>query len=68
MSDAGHTPSPVRTIAVPRQALGDALTSDGRYLLVADGVDGATVIDVARITWGAEGSARWLLERAASPR
>jgi DNA-binding beta-propeller fold protein YncE len=43
-----HGPSLVRTIAVPQpEALGDALTRDGRYLLVALG-SGALVINVAR--------------------
>lgn len=41
-------PSLIRTISLPGQgALGEALTRDGRYLLVADG-SGAAVINVAR--------------------
>jgi DNA-binding beta-propeller fold protein YncE len=45
-------PSLVRTIAVPQpEALGDTLTQDGRYLLVALG-SGALVIDVARAEEG----------------
>jgi DNA-binding beta-propeller fold protein YncE len=41
-------PALIRTIRLPGRgaALGEALTSDGRYLLVADG-NGAKVIDVA---------------------
>ena len=52
-SDQGSAPKPVRVIAlgVP-QAAGDALTSDGRYLLVATG-SGAAVLDVARAEQGA---------------
>jgi DNA-binding beta-propeller fold protein YncE len=46
-SDTAFAPRLVRTIAMPRRALGDALTDDGRYLLVADGDDGATVVSVA---------------------
>jgi hypothetical protein len=44
----------VRTIHVPEDAVGKSLTRDGRCLLVADGVDGATVVSVAR----AESAAR----------
>jgi DNA-binding beta-propeller fold protein YncE len=46
--DAGSTPRAVRTIDVPQDALGNSLTRDGRYLLVANGGDGATVVSVAR--------------------
>ena len=48
---SGGQPAPplIRTIPVPGRgaALGEALTRDGRYLLVAD-ASGAAVIDVAR--------------------
>ncbi len=55
-SDAGFAPQAVRTIALPRgaDAVGDSLTRDGRYLLVADGGDGATVLSVARAEAGDE--------------
>lgn len=47
-SGGQSAPSLIRTIPVPGQgALGEALTRDGRYLLVAD-ASGAEVIDVAR--------------------
>lgn len=53
-SDAGFTPTAVRTIDVlPQDAVGNSLTRDGRYLLVADGRDGATVISVSRAESGA---------------
>jgi DNA-binding beta-propeller fold protein YncE len=38
------------------QPLGVTLTADGRYLLMADGGDGAYVIDVARAEAGAKGA------------
>jgi len=43
-------PKLVRRIALPQSvaALGTHLTSDGRYLLVADGLDGAEVVSVSR--------------------
>lgn len=48
-SGGQSAPSLIRTISVPGRgaALGEALTRDGRYLLVAD-TRGAEVIDVAR--------------------
>jgi DNA-binding beta-propeller fold protein YncE len=52
-SDGGLAPLLVRTIHVPEDAVGNSLTRDGRYLLVADGVDGATVVSVARAESGA---------------
>jgi DNA-binding beta-propeller fold protein YncE len=55
-SDAGFAPRAVRTIALPRgaDAVGNSLTRDGRYLLVADSGGGATVLSVARAEAGAE--------------
>ncbi|HEY4348872.1 MAG TPA: hypothetical protein VGM80_14915 [Gaiellaceae bacterium] len=52
LSDRGFAPKVARTISlgVPNAA-GDALTHDGRYLLVASG-SGAAVIDVARAEAG----------------
>ncbi len=43
----------MRTIGVPTGSQGDSLTRDGRYLLIADGGDGATVVSVSRATTGA---------------
>lgn len=51
-SDTGRQPRLVRTISLPYNALGNSLTSDGRYLLVADAGDGATVVSVARAEAG----------------
>lgn len=48
----GSTPRLLRTITVPGDSLGDSLTPDGRYLLVANGVAGATVVDVQRAETG----------------
>jgi DNA-binding beta-propeller fold protein YncE len=43
-----HGPQLIRRIAVPgEQTLGDALTPDGRYVVVADGLGGAAVVSVA---------------------
>ena len=52
-SDAAFTPRLVHTIKVPQQAVGNSLTRDGRYLLVADGDGGATVVSVQRAETGA---------------
>lgn len=52
LSDAGFAPTLVRTIAVPGDAVGNSLTPDCRYLLIADGGDGATVVDVQRAETG----------------
>ncbi len=38
------------------QALGNALTPDGKYLLIADGGDGAIVVSVARAETGSRGA------------
>jgi DNA-binding beta-propeller fold protein YncE len=53
LSDADFAPRAVRSINVPAEAAGSSLTADGRYLLVADGSDGATVVSVARAEAGA---------------
>lgn len=53
LTDAGFAPRVVRTISVPEDAVGNSLTRDGRYLLVADGGDGASVVSVARAENGA---------------
>jgi DNA-binding beta-propeller fold protein YncE len=45
-SHGTQAPSLVRQIPVPGSALGEALTPDGRYLLVADGESGADVLSV----------------------
>jgi DNA-binding beta-propeller fold protein YncE len=50
-SGGQSAPSLIRTIPVPGNALGEALTRDGRYLLVAD-ASGADVVDVARAEAG----------------
>jgi DNA-binding beta-propeller fold protein YncE len=52
-SDAGFTPRLLRTVSVPEEAVGNSLTRDGRYLLIADGRDGASVISAARAETGA---------------
>jgi len=54
---SNRSPAPVadRQLSVPGTAQGEQLTSDGRYLLVADGT-GAVVIDVARAEDGAAGA------------
>jgi DNA-binding beta-propeller fold protein YncE len=56
LSSAGFRPRLVRTIAVPPDALGNSLTRDGRYLLVADGTAGATVVSVRKAEAGARGA------------
>jgi DNA-binding beta-propeller fold protein YncE len=45
-------PTVVRDIPVAGEPLGEAITPDGKYLLVADGGDGAAVISVARAEAG----------------
>jgi DNA-binding beta-propeller fold protein YncE len=52
-SDSGFAPSLVRTIALPDDAVGASITREDRYLLVADGNDGATVVSIARVLAGA---------------
>src|SRR5260370_2956066 len=49
-----HAPTLARTISVPN-ANGEALTNDGRYLVVASG-SGAFVLDVARAERGSAGA------------
>ena len=57
LSGDGLALRPVRTIATgAAQPLGETLTHDGRYLLAADGVGGAVVVDVARAESGAAGA------------
>lgn len=51
-SEARFVPRQVRTVRMPGGAAGNSLTPDGRYLLVADGGGGATVVDVARAESG----------------
>ena len=52
-SDARGQPRLLRTIPVAASAVGNGLTDDGRYLLAADGGEGATVLSVARAEAGA---------------
>lgn len=52
LSATSPVPNLVRTIPVPHQAVGNSLTADGRYLLIADGGDGATVLSVRRVESG----------------
>jgi DNA-binding beta-propeller fold protein YncE len=52
LSATGFVPRLVRTVPVPQQAVGNSLTPDGRYLLIADGGDGATVVSVHRLEAG----------------
>ena len=53
VDDRGRRPRVVRDVTLPHDMLeGEALTNDGRYLLVADG-SGAAVLDVARLERGA---------------
>jgi DNA-binding beta-propeller fold protein YncE len=60
------TPSLIRTIPLPgRDGLGEALTGDGRYLLVADD-SGADVIDVARAESGSPHAVLGSLEGSGS--
>jgi DNA-binding beta-propeller fold protein YncE len=67
-SDAGLVPMAVRTIDVlPQDAVGDSLTRDGRYLLVADGRDGATVVSVARAESGAADPVLGTLRQPGNP-
>jgi DNA-binding beta-propeller fold protein YncE len=66
-SDAGAEPRLVRSIAVPGTAIGNSLTADERYLLIAGGGGGdagasdadvadATVVSVARAEAGLPGA------------
>jgi DNA-binding beta-propeller fold protein YncE len=49
-------PSLARQVSTGGQPLGEALTRDGRYLLVADGAGGAAVINVSRAEQGEAGA------------
>jgi DNA-binding beta-propeller fold protein YncE len=49
-------PAVVRDIPVAGEPLGDAITPDGKYVLVANGDDGAAVISVARAEAGSPGA------------
>jgi DNA-binding beta-propeller fold protein YncE len=51
-SDRSFPPHLVQHIPVPGQAAGEALTHNGRYLLVANDGSGAAVIDVAAAEQG----------------
>jgi DNA-binding beta-propeller fold protein YncE len=64
-STTNAAPRLVRTIPVPASAFGDALTKDGRYLLVADGNFGATVVSVERAETGSPDAVVGTLEHAA---
>jgi 6-phosphogluconolactonase (cycloisomerase 2 family) len=63
-STASSVPRLVRTIAVPASAVGNSLTKDGRYLLVADGSFGATVVSVQRAEQGEPNAVLGRLEPA----
>jgi DNA-binding beta-propeller fold protein YncE len=79
-SDGGFTPRLVRTITVPGgAAVGDALTADGRYLLVAGGQGGLAgasdvdlsdvdVVSAARAEAGASGAVLGTLRGAPEAR
>ena len=62
LSDRSLTPRVVRTIDVPRFALGNSVTRDGRYLLIADDGAGATVVSVPRAERGASDTVLGTLE------
>ncbi len=64
LSNAAFRPRVVRTIGVPTGVQGDSLTPDGRYLLVTDGGDGATVVSVRRAE---KGTGRAVLGRLSQP-
>jgi hypothetical protein len=49
-------PSLVRWVDTGQEPVGEALTPDGRYLLVADDATGAAVISVSRAESGADGA------------
>jgi DNA-binding beta-propeller fold protein YncE len=63
LADDGFTPRVVRTIGVRGDAVGNSLTRDGRYLLVADGSNGATVVSVHRAETGARDAVLGTLSR-----
>jgi DNA-binding beta-propeller fold protein YncE len=51
-SDTGAWPRLVRTVDLHAQAVGSSLTADERYLLSANGGNGAVVLSVARLESG----------------
>ena len=53
LSTRAFRPRVVRTIAIAPGVQGNSLTPDGRYLLLADGVNGAIVVSVTRSETGA---------------
>ena len=53
VSTRAFRPRVVRTIRVAQGVQGNSLTADGRYLLLADGVNGAMVLRVKRAETGA---------------
>jgi len=63
---AGQAPSVVRTIDLPEQALGAALTPDGRYLLIAGGA-GAVVVSVQAAEQGSAPAVLGELSASAGP-
>ncbi len=52
LSNKKFRPRVVHMIATPPDALSNSLTPDGRYLLVANGGDGATVVNVRKAEAG----------------
>lgn len=57
LADHDSTPHLIHEVALPGgEGVGVSLTADGRYLLIADGGDGADVVDVARAEAGAKGA------------
>lgn len=64
---ATATPRLVRTIRLPSGAFGNAVTRDGRYLLIADARRGATVVSVERAEKGEPGAVLGTVE-APAPR
>ena len=67
LSNDGFRPRLARTIAVPPDALGNSLTRDGRYLLIADGDGGATVISVRAAESGGGGAVLGRLSQPGKP-
>jgi DNA-binding beta-propeller fold protein YncE len=53
LSTTSFRPRVLRTIRIPTGAQGASITSDGKYLLITNGVDGATVVRVSRAEAGA---------------
>lgn len=65
-NDRGAKPRLLHTIDLPHSGVGASLTGDGRYLLIADGLAGATVVDVARAEAGSVGAVLGTLSMPAS--